>query len=47
MEEKIRLARLKGYEGDPCQRVRPADAGPQRRLLQVRHLRGDLGLQLR
>ena len=36
-----------GLRGRPVLRVRPADAGAQRRLLQVRHLRGDVGVQLR
>ena len=32
-----------GLRGRPVPRVRPADAGPQRGVLQVRHLRGDSG----
>ena len=35
-----------GLRRRSVQRVRPADPGAQRRLLQVRHLRGDLGVQL-
>ena len=35
-----------GLRGRPVRRVRPADAGAQRRLLQVRHLRRDVGVQL-
>ena len=45
-DQKIRQARHKGLRGRPVRRVRPVDAGTQRRLLQVRHVRGDLGLQL-
>ena len=36
-----------GLRGRPVRRVRPAHAGAQRRLLQVRHLRGDVGVQLK
>ena len=35
-----------GLRRRPVLRVRPAHAGPQRGVLQVRHLRGDVGVQL-
>ncbi len=41
IRDRVKQARQKGYEGDPCSGVRLADDGPQRRLHEVRHLRGD------
>ena len=39
LDNKIREARLKGYEGDACRGCGQFHPGPQRRLPQVRQLR--------